>query len=143
MFLVVLLSLRVQAAIPETDTSEVDADDEVDPGVVDPDAQDGRCTNCRNQKMADELFDHLSHAVKFNERMSYLALDMTWLDRLIDGRARVHISYHEFSKGALETASQLLDDVHMKSLSFFHDHTEIKGDNKPFYPAVHSLLIPD
>ena len=124
--LVALLCVRIRAAA--SDTSNAD-DDQAAADIVDPDAQDGRCTNCRNQKIADELFDHLAHAIKFNERMSYLALDMTWLDRIIDSKARVHISYHDFSKGALESASQLLDDVHMKSLSFFHDHAEIKGDH--------------
>ena len=134
-FLVVFVCVHVRSAAPPDVTS--DADDEVDSEIVDPDAQDGRCTNCRNQKIADELFDHLAYAIKYNERMSYLALDMTWLDRILDSKARVHISYHDFSKGALESASQLLDDVHMKSLSFFHDHTEIKGDNESI--PVHSL----
>ena len=99
----------------------------------DDDAQVGRCTGCKDQQHADNLFNVLAHSVRFADRMSYLALDMSWLDRLLDDGAKVHIAFNEFSKVNLETATLLSDELHHQSLSFFHDKSEYK-DLKPKVP---------
>jgi len=99
------------------------------------DTREGRCTGCRDQKHADTLFDVLAYSVKHNDRMSYLALDMGWLDRLLDDGAKVHIAFNEFSKVNLETATLLSDELHHQSLSFFHDKSEYKDLKPKYYDA--------
>ena len=95
-------------------------------------SEDGRCSGCRDQKHANDLFDHLAFAIKYHERLSYLALDMSWLERVMHEHGKVHISFHQFSKDNLETGHELLDDIHLKSLASFHDKSEHK-DHKPVY----------
>jgi hypothetical protein len=75
-------------------------------------AMDGRCTGCRHQEHANNLFDHLAFSVKYSERLSYLALDMSWLDRLLHDHAKVHISFHDFSKASLDSAAASVDELH-------------------------------
>ena len=94
--------------------------------------EDGRCSGCRDQKHANDLFDHLGFAIKYHERLSYLALDMSWLERIMHENGKVHISFHQFSKDNLETGHELLDDIHLNSLASFHDTSEHK-DHKPVY----------
>lgn len=75
-------------------------------------AMDGRCTGCRNQDHANNIFDHLAFSVRYSERLSYLALDMRWLDRLLSDHAKVHITFHDFSKAALDNATAAVDELH-------------------------------
>ena len=95
-------------------------------------SEDGRCSGCRDQKHANDLFDHLGFAVTYHERLSYLALDMSWLERVMNENGKVHISFHQFSRDNLETGHELLDDMHLKSLASFHDNSEHK-DHRPVY----------
>ena len=133
----VLTKKPPQPVVVDEPVPEVDAAD-VEPEFNNPDeeegaAREGRCTGCRNQRQADDLFDHIASTIKYSERLSYLALDMDWLERLLADDARVHVAFHDFSKVNLESATTLSDDLQHKSLSFFHDKAEYKDLNPKYY----------
>jgi hypothetical protein len=122
---------------PETVEDVVDAaadepeEDEEEQGS----AKEGRCTGCKNQHQADSLFGHIASTIQLSTQLSYLALDMDWQARLLADDARVHVSYHDFSKVSLESATTLSDDLHLQSLSFFHDKNEFKDFNPKYYDS--------
>ena len=60
-----------------------------------------RCSFCYDDKFDHKyltmtIYGQIHTAVRHGERLSYLPLDMSWIDRLEQVDAKVHVSYYDF-----------------------------------------------
>ena len=58
--------------------------------------QNWRCTNCHNEYHAMDVFNQVHSAIRYDDRLSYLALDMNWIDRLDQIDAKVNVLVEDF-----------------------------------------------
>ena len=58
--------------------------------------QHWRCTNCHDDYHAMDVFNQIHSAIRYGDRLSYLALDMNWIDRLDQIDAKVHVLVEDF-----------------------------------------------
>ena len=57
--------------------------------------QNWRCTNCHEHHAMD-VFNQVHSAIRYDDRLSYLALDMNWIDRLDQIDSKVHVLLEDF-----------------------------------------------
>ena len=94
--LLCLTILSIQRVYSDTDVSETLQ-------------ENWKCSGCATAEDASFLFQQIKWIIQYADRMSYLALDMSWLDRLTHPDTKLQLLFREFS--SITKDRILIDDL--------------------------------
>ena len=113
-----IASCLVQGMGQFRDENDINTNDAVSPNVH------WRCEGCNDAYHAMDIFNQIHSAVRHNDRLSYLGLDMSWMDRLNQIDSRVHVQLNDFSRIALIHPPKSIYSEYKKSKSMLSEYTE-------------------
>ena len=118
-FTVLLIaSLLMQGTGQFRDDNDKNTNDAVSPNV------NWHCEGCNDAYHAMDIFNQIHSAVRHNDRLSYLGLDMSWMDRLNQIDSHVHVQLNDFNRIASVHPPESIFSEYKKSKSILSEYTE-------------------
>ena len=100
------------------DDNDINTNDAVSPN------QHWHCEGCNDAYHAMDIFNQIHSAVRHNDRLSYLGLDMSWMDRLNQIDSRVHVQLHDFNHISFIHPPTSTYSEYKKSKTMLSEYTE-------------------